>query len=161
NWQLWWWALAALAAIMCVWVAIAIPPDPAPSANATAATERGTWRHRLASTLSAPGPWAVALSFGVYAGQWLAVIGFLPSIYAAAGVSSGLAGLLTALAAGINMVGCIGSGRLLSHGVAPHRLLYAGFTVMSVCVVIAFASIGAYSAPPALQYVAILLFSAV
>src|SRR5690606_38082408 len=53
------------------------------------------------------------------------------------------------------------SGRLLSHGVAPHRLLYTGFLVMSACVVIAFASIGAYSAPPALQYVAILLFSAV
>jgi CP family cyanate transporter-like MFS transporter len=42
---------------------------------------------RLRHTLAAPGPWLVALSFAVYSGQWLAVIGFLPTIYLQAGVS--------------------------------------------------------------------------
>lgn len=165
GWQSWWWGLGLIAAAMCVWVMVAIPTDPrhvvAPASAGGHTTGHGTWQHRLALTLSAPGPWAVALSFAVYAGQWLAVVGFLPSIYAAAGVSGGLAGLLTALAAGINMVGCIGSGRLLTHGVAPHRLLYTGFTVMSTCVVVAFVSVGGVSAPPVVQYLAILLFSAV
>ena len=32
------------------------------------------------------GPWLVALAFAVYSAQWLAVIGFLPSIYAQAGL---------------------------------------------------------------------------
>ena len=40
------------------------------------------WRQRLRRTLQAPGPWWLALSFAVYSGQWLAVIGFLPTIYA-------------------------------------------------------------------------------
>ena len=38
-------------------------------------------------TLRAPGPWLVAMCFGLYAAQWLSVIGFLPSIYREAGVA--------------------------------------------------------------------------
>ena len=59
---------------------------------------------RLRSTLGARGHWLVALTFGMYSGQWLAVVGFLPSIYAAAGVSGALLGVLTALAAAVSDV---------------------------------------------------------
>jgi hypothetical protein len=79
-----------------------VPADPPLGAGQGAMP--GAWG-RLRRTLSAPGPWLVALTFGVYSGQWLAVVGFLPSIYAAAGVAGGLLGLLTALAAAVNMLG--------------------------------------------------------
>ena len=39
--------------------------------------------------------------------QWMAVIGFLPAIYAGAGVPAGWNALLTALAAAMNIVGNI------------------------------------------------------
>ncbi len=169
GWPAWWMVLALVTAAMCLWVYLAVPADPRATPSASSDSKTHTlakppsenWRHRLAMTLKAPGPWAVALSFAVYAGQWFAVIGFLPSIYAEAGISGGLSGVLTALAAGINMVGCIGSGRLLASGVRPYNLLYTGFSTMAACVLIAFADIGGYTAPPMVQYVAILVFSAI
>jgi hypothetical protein len=59
----------------------------------------------------------VAASFALYSSQWLAVIGFLPVIYAAAGVGATATGVLTALAAAVNMIGNLGAGRLLQRGV--------------------------------------------
>ena len=65
------------------------------------------WPTRLRHTLSSRGPWLIAASFAMYSSQWLAVIGFLPSIYTQAGVSGAATGVLTALAAAVNMVGNI------------------------------------------------------
>ena len=86
------------------------------------------------------GPWLVALTFGMYSGQWLAVVGFLPSIYAAAGVSGALLGVLTALAAAVNIVGNMASGRLLQRGWAPRATLWLGFGAMALGSTLAFAA---------------------
>ena len=115
-----------------------------------------TWRMRLARTLAAPGPWLVALSFWLYSGQWLAVIGFLPAIYTAAGLGAGTIALLTALAAGVNMVGNIGAGRLLQRGWPAPRLLRIGFATMGLAALVVFA---AGAIPTWLRYAAALLFS--
>jgi MFS family permease len=112
----------------------------------------------------APGPWLVALSFAVYSGQWLAVIGFLPSIYAQAGVAGGVSAVLTALAAAVNIVGNLAAGRLLHRAVPAQRLLVWGFCVMAVGAFLAFATFplaDGVGLPPALRYAAILMFSAV
>ena len=85
------------------------------------------WPRRLRLTLAAPGPWLVAVTFAMYSGQWLAVIGFLPAIYAQAGVAGAATAVLTALAAAANIAGNVGSGRLLQRGVPAPRLLAAGF----------------------------------
>ena len=122
---------------------------------------RASWWQRLRTTLSAPGPWLVALTFAVYAGQWLAVIGFLPTIYLQAGVSGAATGVLTALAAAVNMGGNVAGGRLLQAGVPATRLLRTGFVVMGLSAVVAFAAIDGATLPPALRYAAVLLFSAV
>src|SRR5690606_28919623 len=100
------------------------------------------WPKLLATTLSAPGPWVVALSFCVYAGQWTSVIGFLPSVYAEAGIAGGTAGVLTAFAAVVNMVGGAGSGRLIAMGFRPQTLMTTGFAVMGVAAIVAFADFG-------------------
>jgi MFS transporter, CP family, cyanate transporter len=111
----------------------------------------------------APGPRAVALSFAVYSSQWMAVIGFLPTIYAEARVPAGWMALLTALAAAMNIAGNIAGGRLLQRGVAPARLLRGGFAAMALGSIAAFAQIGsgdaALALPATLRYLAVCVFS--
>jgi CP family cyanate transporter-like MFS transporter len=155
GWPGWWWLLGALSLAMAVWLRLAVAPDPL----AAAAAAPSQWAQRLRKTLSSPGPWLVALAFAMYSGQWLAVIGFLPSIYAQAGIGAVMGGLLTALVAAVNMVGNIASGRLLQRGWPPQKLLYAGFAAMAIGAAIAFAS--ALQAGPVWRYGAIVLFSMV
>jgi len=78
----------------------------------------------LLVALPAPGPWLVSMTFMVYSSQWLSVVGFLPYIYTQAGLSGGLLGILTALAAAVNIVGNTAAGRLLKVATFPR--LWAG-----------------------------------
>ncbi|WP_425256917.1 CynX/NimT family MFS transporter [Rubrivivax sp. RP6-9] len=152
GWRAWWWALAAVSAAMALWLRRAVPAD-APGRTAPA-----PWRGRLTTTLAAPGPWLVAVCFAMYSGQWLAVVGFLPVVYAQAGVPEAATAVLTALAAAANIAGNVASGRLLQRGVAAPRLLAVGFATMGVAAAVTFA---ASTWPPALRYAAVLLFSSV
>lgn len=154
GWRAWWWALAALSAAMAV-VVLRTVPDP------TAGPRPATllpWTQRLRHTLAAPGPWLLALTFACYSGQWLAVVGFLPTIYRQAGVDPALTGVLTALAAAANIVGNVGSGRLLHRGWAAPRLLVIGFVTMALAAAVAFAALGQ---PAGVRYGAVLVFSMV
>ncbi|HEY2255652.1 MAG TPA: MFS transporter [Variovorax sp.] len=164
GWPGWWWALAAASAAAAAWVALAVPGDSARApARSQAAPE--AWSRRLGETVRASAPWTLALSFAVYSSQWLAVIGFLPAIYAEAGVPGGWSAAFTALAAAMNIAGNVVAGRLLQRGVAPVTLLRWGFVVMALCSVAAYARLGdapnALGLPPALRYLAICLFSLV
>lgn len=157
GWPAWWWLAASLSGLMAVALWLRLPPDPP-----AAAPTPGAWRGRLLDTLRAPGPWLVSLAFAAYSSQWLAVVGFLPSIYAQAGVAPGVAGLATALAAAVNMTGNIAAGRLLQRGVSPQRLMQVGFTAMGLGAVLLFAPVwpaGWLSAVG--PYLAVLAFSSV
>jgi MFS family permease len=143
---------------MALWLAQAVP---ATASAAPPAAQALPWAQRLRQTLAAPGPWLVAMTFAVYAGQWLAVIGFLPTIYLDAGVSGAATGAFTALAAAVNMAGNLASGRLLHAGVRPTRLLAIGFVTMGLAAAAAFAAIDGVGLSPPLRYAAVLLFSAV
>ncbi len=160
GWHLWWWLLAGAAFAMVVVLWRLVPADTVAAAGASAAAP-GTdgWRARAHRTLAARGPWLLGLSFACYAGQWLAVIGFLPTVYAQAQVSAATAGALTALAAAVNMVGNIVAGRLLRRGIAPPVLLRIGFTAMALGAAGTF--MPALDAGPGLRYAAVLLFSLV
>ncbi len=163
GWQGWWWLLAMVSSSMALWLWLALPPDEAHRQLRAGAGAQG-WFERLRRTLCAPGPWLVALSFAVYSSQWMAVIGFLPSMYAQAGLAAAIAGPATALAAAANMGGNIASGRLLQQGLRPERLLYIGFMAMALGAVLAFAPIwDAVDArlAAALRYGAVLMFSLV
>jgi MFS family permease len=153
GWRWAWVALSVLSLCSAALLARSVAPD-----DVSAATKPGNgvaWGPRLRRTLTAPGPWWVALAFFLYSGQWLAVVGFLPTIYAQAGYVAATVGGLSALAAGINMLGNIGAGRLLSRGVSPGVLLALGFFAMGLGSVIAFAALG----HPVAQYLAVLVFS--
>ena len=159
GWSAWWWLFAVVSLAMAVWIARAIPADPPVAPPALGAQGRtGLWQ-RLQRTLGARGPWLVALSFGLYSGQWLAVVGFLPSIYAAAGLEGALLGLLTALAAAVNMVGNMASGRLLQRGWLPRSTLWLGFGAMALGSTLAFATFT--EGWPWLRFAGVLLFSGV
>jgi MFS family permease len=102
------------------------------------------------------------LGFAVYSGQWLSVVGFLPTIYAQAGLATAYAALGTALAAAVNLTGNIASGRLLQRGVRAPVLMQCGYAAMLVGAIVAFADWGGEGvAVAALRYAGVLLFSAV
>lgn len=155
GWRSWWAALGALTALMALLLHAGVAAAPAPAARGTGVLAR------LARTLSAAGPWLVATSFALYSSQWLAVIGFLPTIYSAAGLAPALTGVLTAGAAAVNMLGNLAAGRLLQRGVAAPRLLAIGFVVMALAATVAFAGGAEAGLPPALRYAAVLMFSTV
>jgi len=180
GWGPWWWLFALVSLAMALCMVRSVPADPAApppvssiaaplDATAVTAFAEGAGRAglgagsgagaRLRTTLSAPGPWLVALTFGMYSGQWLAVVGFLPSIYAAAGVSGAGLGMLTALAAAANMVGNMASGRLLQRGWAPSATLWLGFGAMALGSTVAFAAFT--EGWPWLRFAGVLLFSGV
>lgn len=135
NWSVWWWLLGVVVAFawVAVWLCVPDVPPPAPTHNAA----NDAWPKRLALTLQSRGPWLVALTFAVYSSQWLAVVGFLPTVYAELGLAAGTAGVLSACVALANVSGNIMSGRLLQRGWPAQRLLSIGFA----CVVM-FSAVG-------------------
>jgi MFS transporter, CP family, cyanate transporter len=189
GWRAWWWLLAAVCAAMALWLARAVQVQAVSGASgasdetkapARAVAEAGaagtiatpplpTLGRRLARTLAAPGPWLLAMSFAVYAAQWMALIGFLPTVYAQGGTALATAGLLTAVAAAVNMIGNIGAGRLLHAGVPPVRLLVIGFATMALCGLAAFLALPGgmpgsepqAALPASWRFAAVLLFSGV
>ena len=170
GWRAWWWLLGGLSLLMAAVLAAVLVramPAPAPVNRATGtAGAAASWQSSLRQTLAAPGPWLVAVIFALYSGQWLAVIGFLPTIVAQAkltGVFSGVlsgafSGVLTALAAAANIGGNVAAGRLLQRSVPPQRLLVLGFASMAAAAALAFADTGA---PAGLRFAAVWLFSGV
>lgn len=157
GWAGWWWALAVVSAAAAAAVMRLVPQDEG-RARVSAAAADG-WLPRLRDTAGARGPWLAALAFAVYSSQWMAVIGFLPSVYAEAGVPIGWSAVLTALAASANILGNVVGGRLSQRGVGAARLLCWGFGAMALGSVAAFAQIGDMGLPPALRYVAVCAFS--
>ena len=164
GWQGLWVALAMASAAVAGWLFLRVPSDRVRRAMAAmpagaAVPARAQWRARLRATLGSVGPWRVAITFSVYSSQWLAVIGFLPAIYAQAGLSGQLAGLLTALACLANVTGNVAAGRLLHRGVCARHLLYAGFLAMAATAFVAFSPLTAEA--PVARYLAVVLFSAI
>ncbi len=159
NWSAWWWLLGAVAALawVAVWLCVPDVQQPAPTHNAA----NDAWPKRLALTLQSPGPWLVALTFAVYSSQWLAVVGFLPTVYAELGLTAGTAGVLSACVALANVSGNIMSGRLLQRGWPAQRLLCIGFACMTLGAVGAYAVLNGEGLPTSLRFACVVMFSAV
>ena len=161
SWQSWWIALGISSLLAAVAVWSRVPADGANSQSAAAAPVQEGWRPRLALTLKSPGPWLVSLAFMLYSGQWMGVVGFLPTMYAQAGLTAKLAGTLTAVVAASNMVGNIASGKLMQRGWSAGRCLQVGYVAMGLCAVLAYVQVGGQPlAPLWLRFVAVALFSA-
>jgi len=149
GWRGIWIAIAAISLGLAALVWLIVPPDPL----RTVATRSLVL---VRQTIGALRPWLLASSFGVYAGQWMSVFGFLPTMYQQQGVAPAAAGILTAAGVAVNMIGNFGAGVLMQRGWQRDRLLvFAAFTMLMAAWVI-FASDATF----ALRYAALLAFSA-
>jgi len=107
-------------------------------------------------TLSAPAPWLLALCFGCYTGQFLAVLGFLPVMLVEdQGMGTTAAAVLVALAVATNAPGNLIGGVLLHRGWPRWLLIALASTGMGL------STLGIYSdaLPDAARYLLVLLFS--
>ena len=151
GWAMWWGALGGLALSMAVLFAWGVPP----ARHRPLTFERG----RLVAVLRTPQVWRVALAFACYSGQWLVVIGFLPTLLQSGGVSAAAAGTMAAAASGANILGNLIGGRLLQHHVPSQKVLTIGFAAMAVGATVVFATPA--TTPVAIKLAAVLLFSGV
>lgn len=154
GWRGVWFTCAVLAAVAAALVALVHPTMP--TGERPAAPPPARIATLVVQTLRAPGPWLIALCFFFYAGQFIAIFSFLPSIYQDAGLSPQWSATLTALAVMVNMVGNLSAGFLLQHGVGRATLVAAAGLTMAVCEWVAFGS----DVGLAGRYLAILLLSA-
>ncbi|MDH6676912.1 MFS family permease [Rhodococcus sp. LBL1] len=145
------WAVNAGLLLACAALVVAVVParSAVPSSARDAAKPASVWRNSSAVIL--------ALAFGTYSLQYLAVIGFLPTMYAAGGWADTSAAVLTALVVLGNIVGNIASGLLLHRGVRPGTLIAVAATAMGAAAVVVYAG----WAPFALSYSAAVAFALV
>ncbi len=156
SWASWWLLFSGICVVMALALRSGVTPDPVQTDRAM---NLSAVFGRLRLTLGAWGPWLIALMFCLYSAQWLAVVGFLPTIYAEAGVQGANLAFLSAFAAAVNAGGNMWSGRLLQRGWGFQATLLTGYGAMALGSWMAFDPI---TQPlPWLRYAGVLLFSCV
>jgi MFS transporter, CP family, cyanate transporter len=154
GWATWWETLGAIALLMALLFNIGIPRVAVAGARPPAANLQ-----RLRLVWRTPQVWRVALAFACYSGQWLVIIGFLPTLLQTGGMSAGLAGTIAAIASAVNIVGNIAGGRLLQKGVPSQRVLGIAFATMAAGAFVVFGTPS--DTPLIVKLVAVLMFSGV
>ncbi|WP_417372322.1 CynX/NimT family MFS transporter [Glutamicibacter protophormiae] len=127
SWSTWWWILAGITLLPIPLMLKFVGPDVPAGASGMREAAR-----RIGITAKSGRVWVSGLIFGCYTVQWMAVVGFLPTIYEGFGLSPVTGGLVTAVVGGLNAVGAIISGSLLHRGASGRTMLLAGFILMAV-----------------------------
>jgi len=110
----------------------------------------------ILTTSTSIGPLLLAVIFSTYTLQWLAVMGFLPTLLMEEhGMSLGRASLLTALVVAINVPGNLSGGWLMSRGARRSHLIISASLIMGVCSLLIYGS----AFPFPIRYAGCLLFS--
>lgn len=134
TWQTWWWIMAAVTLIPIPLILRLVPKDqPHAVGGAKAATAR------IGVTARTGKVWIAGFAFGCYTIQWMAVVGFLPTIYEQSGLSGTHPGTLSALVGGLNGVGAVLTGLLLQRGAPAKALLFVSFAAMGITSFLTFA----------------------
>jgi nitrate/nitrite transporter NarK len=113
-------------------------------------------QRNVVTTVSSPGPLLLALCFLCYAGQWMALMNFLPTFFIEAlNSDKGSAAIFTALAVVSNIPGNIAGGWLCQKNIPRWMLLSFAF------IVTALTTFGIYSfgTMPSVRLMLLLLFS--
>lgn len=132
SWRTWWGVMAVITAVMVPAVIAIVPKDP--RTRTADAGEHGLPAAvvRIGRTLRKAPPWGIAVVFACYTLQWGAVIGFLPTIFNASGVDALVAGIATAVVAGLNGLGNVVTGILLQRGMSMRGLVLGALATMAV-----------------------------
>lgn len=134
RWQSLWWAMVWITLGSIVLVLRFVPAD-----HASAAGKIGFAMQRIGITARHPRIWIAGAIVGCYTIQWMAVIGFLPTIYAQNGLHGIGPGMATGLVGGLNAVGAIVTGTILQRGAPARMLLILAFCIMAATSALTFA----------------------
>lgn len=138
-WQGWYWVMLALTIVPMILVLKFVPHDP-PEVSGQRETSGVVVPavKKIGITASSWKPWIAGLVFMCYTVQWIAIIGFLPTIYLEAGLTGWLPGVLTAVAGGANAIGAVISGGLFKRGFTVLQLVIPTFVVMALMAFLTF-----------------------
>lgn len=135
SWRVLWVVMAAFTLVLLVLVARFTEVDPPASAD-NKLKESVT---RIAQTVRTERPWVAGLAFASYTLQWMAVMGFLPTVFVAADIERLPAALLSAVVGGVNIIGALMVATLLGRGFRPRYILSITFLVMALSSIAFFA----------------------
>ncbi|MEV2197946.1 MFS transporter [Streptomyces phaeochromogenes] len=141
-WRVWWWAMAVLALAPLPWVLARLPRDDlayVPRGGAGGVRGAASALARIGRTVRAPAPWAAGLVFACYTLPWMAVVGFLPTIYRDGGMAGSWPGVLSAVVGAANAIGSITTAALMKRGLPARALLVPAFVLMATTSLPAFA----------------------
>lgn len=150
NWPLVWFSFASITFVFLLMIAVIIP-------KSSPAVQPVNIKTLIVSTLSHPPAWLLALIFGTYAGQWFALVGFMPTIYEQNGIALATSGMLTAGVSVANAVGTFACGIMLQRGLRAKNLIQSGFAILIVCAFSFYAF--KTQLPFILQYILVFSFS--
>mgnify|MGYP001412609961 CR=1 FL=1 len=109
-----------------------LPIDEAPPAHAV----QQSVLSNIGAVLGTPGPVLLALAFGTYTFQYLALSGLLPALLVdRMGLSIAAAGTVSAIAVAANAVGNMSAGALLRLGVPVWSIMVGAFAFVGVAAV--------------------------
>ncbi|WP_246857318.1 CynX/NimT family MFS transporter [Pseudarthrobacter sp. NIBRBAC000502770] len=134
GWRQWWLIMAALTLLPVPLLLRRVPKDAAPAEAGLRPALR-----RVGRTVATRRPWIIGVVFACYTAQWMAVLGFLPSIYRSAGLDGPWPGLLSALVGGVNAIGALSAGPLIQRGISERSIIFWTFLSMSAASVATFA----------------------
>ena len=134
GWQAWWWIMAAVTLLPVPLILKFVPRDPPRDGSGAGAATK-----RIGVTVRSLKPWIAGLVFGCYTIQWMAVVGFLPTIYEQNGVTGIWPGVLSAVVGGLNAVGAVATAPLLQRGATPRQLIIPAFVLMGTTSLLTFA----------------------
>jgi len=154
GWRGLWLVNAALMVVAAVLVAAATRGLSRVRTGSRRGLERAS--ADMLRALRGPSPPALALAFGSYTLQYLALLAFLPTLLVEEdGMSAGAAAALSALANAANMVGTFGGGWLLHKGAPRWAMIAGGSLIMAAASLVIFAP----ALPFALRYGAVIAFT--
>ena len=138
GWQNWW-IFCGLITILVMFLAYLVIPAATISA---VCLKSGSYSERIKKDLLCviqdPRVGLLSGVFSLCAGQWLAVMGFLPSIYEANGLDSNQISIHTALIALSSVIGNLLAGRLLHHSASPIFLVRLSYSAMVIASIVVF-----------------------
>lgn len=157
GWREWWLVMAVLTLLPVPLLLRRVPKDVAPAEAGLRSALR-----RVGRTVATRRPWIIGVVFACYTAQWMAVLGFLPSIYRSAGLVGPWPGILSAIVGGVNAIGALSAGPLIQRGLSERKIIFWTFLSMSAASIATFA-IGWEGIPNGIlvQVVLIAVFSAV
>jgi predicted MFS family arabinose efflux permease len=134
GWREWWLVMAVVTLVPVPLLLRRVPKDIPPADAGFRAALR-----RVKRTVATGPPWITGVVFACYTAQWMAVLGFLPSIYRSAGLEGAWPGVLSAIVGGVNAIGAVSAGPLMQRGLSERTIVFWTFLALSATSTAAFA----------------------